>query len=171
MPKINKKWIALCTAAIGAIYAVEYMTTDPQSFVPELTGQTSVQADIPKLASPSSSPVPDYTAPSSPSKSPRASSSPSESTAKKTYKDGTYIGMGNNRRGFIEVSVTISNDRITDVEISNFGMHYSESDVVGLPAEVLRKQSATVDNVSGATYSTDAFRDAVNEALSQAKNA
>jgi uncharacterized protein with FMN-binding domain len=49
-------------------------------------------------------------------------------------------------------------------------MHYSERDVVGLPDEVLKNQSAQVDNVSGATYSTQAFQDAVQDALSQAQN-
>jgi uncharacterized protein with FMN-binding domain len=50
-------------------------------------------------------------------------------------------------------------------------MHYSESDVVGLPDEVVQKQNAQVTNVSGATYSTQAFEDAVQDALSQAQNA
>jgi uncharacterized protein with FMN-binding domain len=69
------------------------------------------------------------------------------------------------------VAVTLQNDKITDVEISRFAMHYSEDDVVGLPQEVLQKQSAQVRNVSGATYSTEAFKDAVQNALSQARNA
>jgi uncharacterized protein with FMN-binding domain len=69
------------------------------------------------------------------------------------------------------VQVTIKNDKIKDVEISDFAMHYSESDVVGLPDEVLKKQNAQVMNVSGATYSTQAFQDAVQEALDQARNA
>ncbi|MDP4171095.1 MAG: FMN-binding protein [Bacillota bacterium] len=86
------------------------------------------------------------------------------------YKEGTFKGMGENRRGSIQVAVTIKNDKITDVEISDFGMHYSESDIVGLPHEVLLRQSPQVDNVSGATYSTQAFEDAVLEALYQARN-
>jgi uncharacterized protein with FMN-binding domain len=49
-------------------------------------------------------------------------------------------------------------------------MHYSERDVVGLPNEVLQNQSPRVTNVSGATYSTQAFEDAVQEAISQAQN-
>nr|AYQ75396.1 FMN-binding protein [Cohnella candidum] len=77
--------------------------------------------------------------------------------------------MGSNRRGSIQVTVTIKSDKITDVEISNFAMHYSISDVVGLPDEVLQYQSSQVDNVSGATYSVRAFEDAVQDALDQAK--
>ncbi len=90
---------------------------------------------------------------------------------KRVYQDGTFTGMGSNRRGSIQVSVTIKNDKITDVEIVNFAMHYSENDIIGLPDEVLKRQSAQVDNVSGATYSTRAFEDAVQDALDKAKNA
>ncbi|MDP4084290.1 MAG: FMN-binding protein [Bacillota bacterium] len=90
---------------------------------------------------------------------------------KRIYKNGTFTGMGENRRGSIQVAVKIENDRIMDVEISDFGMHYSESDIVGLPGEVLKRQNAQVSNVSGATYSTQAFQDAVLNALYQAKNA
>ncbi|MDQ0199978.1 FMN-binding protein [Neobacillus ginsengisoli] len=89
---------------------------------------------------------------------------------KQMYKDGTFTGTGMNRRGEIEVAVTLKKDKITDVQISNWGMHYSESDVVGLPGEVLQRQNANVDNVSGATYSTQAFADAVQDALNQAQN-
>ena len=76
-----------------------------------------------------------------------------------------------NRRGSIEVAVTIKSDKISDVEISNWGMHYSESDIEGLPGEVLQNQSVQVRNVSGATYSTQAFKDAVQNAITKAENA
>lgn len=91
-------------------------------------------------------------------------------SAAKLYADGTFTGMGRNRRGSINVAVTVKNDKITDVEISHFAMHYSMRDVVGLPSKVLQNQSAQVDNVSGATYSTEAFTDAVRDALSQAQH-
>ncbi len=71
----------------------------------------------------------------------------------------------------LKSQLRLKNDKITDVEISHFGMHYSEIDVVGLPDEVLQNQNAQVANVSGATYSTEAFKDAVKMRLSQAQNA
>ncbi|MFC6604217.1 FMN-binding protein [Ectobacillus funiculus] len=49
-------------------------------------------------------------------------------------------------------------------------MHYSESDIAGLPDEVIQRQSANVDFVSGATYSSQAFTDAIQDALNNAKN-
>ncbi|MBO7743776.1 FMN-binding protein [Paenibacillus sp. MWE-103] len=93
------------------------------------------------------------------------------SQSNRMYNDGVFTGMGSNRRGSIQVKVTIKEDRITDVEISDFEMHYAESDVVDLPNEVVQTQNPQVDNVSGATYSTAAFEDAVQDALAQAMNA
>ncbi len=84
------------------------------------------------------------------------------------YKNGTFYGVGSNRRGSIQVAVTIQNDQIVNVEIVDFRMHYSIRDVVGKPEEVVKRQSANVSNVSGATYSIRAFHDSVVNALNQA---
>lgn len=145
MAKMNKKWVALCATAVATVYAAGYFT------VPDSQASGQLQ----------------------PSLSQRGDSSygngNSASVTNQLYKDGTYSGLGSNRRGSIQVAVTVKDDKITDVEISDFAMHYSESDVMGLPDEVLQKQSAQLDNVSGATYSTEAFEGAVQDALSQAQ--
>lgn len=151
MKKMDKKWVLLCSTAIAAVYAAGYYTTETQAADghPKPYMANFVQSNSP-------------------------TSTHTDVTSRQTqsrYKDGTYTGMGMNRRGSIEVQVTIKNDQITDVEISDFAMHYSERDVVGLPEEVLQNQSPQVQNVSGATYSTEAFQDAVQEALNQAQNA
>jgi uncharacterized protein with FMN-binding domain len=145
MAKMSKKWIILCSAALGAIYSAEYFATETHASM-QLSPPYS-QVDIQNQSSPTQS---------------------SQSTS--LYKEGSFTGSGSNRRGSIQVTVTIKKDKITDVEISDFAMHYSIDDVVGLPNEALQKQSAQVDNVSGATYSTQAFEDAMQEALSQAQN-
>ncbi|MDB5083193.1 MAG: FMN-binding protein [Bacilli bacterium] len=145
MAKMSKKWIVLCTTALGAIYSAEYFTTVTHASIQQTSHYS--QANIQNQSSPSPS-----------------------SQIKSVYKAGTFTGTGSNRRGSIQVAVTIKNDKITDVTISDFAMHYSEDDVVGMPDEVVQKQSAQVDNVSGATYSTQAFEDAVQDALSQAQN-
>jgi uncharacterized protein with FMN-binding domain len=108
---------------------------------------------------------------SRPAQQTQATAQTQSNQPKSVYKDGTYSGTGTNRRGSIQVAVTVKNDKITDVEISRFAMQYSEDDVVGLPKEVLQNQSAHVQNVSGATYSTQAFKDAVQNALTLARNA
>ncbi|OAS15897.1 FMN-binding protein [Paenibacillus oryzisoli] len=141
MAKMDKKWVVLCTTAIGVMYGAGYITTETQATLSQPLQQIQTNTHV------------------------------VSSQVKSQYKNGTFEGSGSNRRGSIGVKVSISNDKITDVEISHFAMHYSEKDVVGLPEEVIQKQSAQVENVSGATYSTQAFQDAIENALTQARNA
>jgi uncharacterized protein with FMN-binding domain len=140
MAKMDKKWIVLCTTAIGVMYSAGYLTTETQATLQE--PQQQIQSNNHSVSS----------------------------QVKSHYKNGTFEGSGSNRRGSIGVKVSITNDKITDVEISHFAMHYSKNDVVGLPQEVIQKQSAQVQNVSGATYSTQAFQNAIEDALTQARN-
>ncbi|MNN58208.1 FMN-binding domain protein [compost metagenome] len=125
---------------------------------------------------PASSPAPAVQNPgnsgTSTSSAEKAVPSATIAPAKKSmYTDGTYTGLGSNRRGSIEVTVSIQNDQITDVEISQYDMHYSEGYVADLPSEVVQNQSPQVANVSGATYSSKAFKSAVQNALMSARSA
>jgi uncharacterized protein with FMN-binding domain len=162
MGKMDKKWIVLCSTAVAAVYAAGYITTDTQA----AQGQPPQHIIIKSQTNTSSLKVNNQLN----TNNDTAAKPKAAIQTNKIYKEGTFTGSGWNRRGSIDVQVTIKNDKITDVEISNFAMHYSERDVVGLPGEVLQKQSAQVANVSGATYSTEAFTDAVQQALDQAKN-
>ncbi|MNC03398.1 FMN-binding domain protein [compost metagenome] len=103
-----------------------------------------------------------------PTASPNSGSSTNQTAA--AYKDGTFTGTGSNRRGSIQVDVTVKSGKIYAVEVSRYAMHYSQSDIVDLPQEVIANQSAKVKNVSGATFSVQAFTDAVQNALNQAQN-
>ena len=86
-----------------------------------------------------------------------------------SYRDGTYTGSGTSRRGGFEVAVTIQGGRITDVKFTRVTTQYPVSRVAGLPAEVIARQSAQVDRISGATYSVQAFQQAMENALAQAR--
>jgi uncharacterized protein with FMN-binding domain len=147
MAKMNKKWVVLCSTAVAAVYAAGYFSTETQASIQQPPLYSEVQ----------------------PNGGQTNSGQTNNNQIYSIYKDGTYTGMGSNRRGSIQVAVTIKNDKITDVEVSDFAMHYSDRDIVGMPEEVLQNQSAQVMNVSGATYSTQAFEDAVQDALSQAQ--
>jgi uncharacterized protein with FMN-binding domain len=98
------------------------------------------------------------------------SSSVSESSSQK-YKDGTYTGSGEGYRGGItKVSVTVSGGKITDIKtVSNQDTpkFYKrvESTIMN---SIISKQSASVDTVSGATFSSKGIMSAVENALSQA---
>jgi uncharacterized protein with FMN-binding domain len=93
------------------------------------------------------------------------------------YKDGTFSGWGSCPHGDIEASVMIQEGKIASVVISQCLTRYScnwiapkhpDSGLPDLPAQVVQRQNAKVDYVSGATESSYAFADAVVAALSKA---
>jgi len=88
---------------------------------------------------------------------------------KSQYRDGTYSGWGSSRHGDIEATVVIAEGRIASATITACLTRYSCSLIAHLQGQVVTRQSADVDYVSGATQSTDAFYYAVVDALSKAK--
>lgn len=94
---------------------------------------------------------------------------PSAAPLSAAYRDGTYTGMGTSRHGSIEVTLVVRGGQITSTEITTCGTRYPCSRIAELPGQVVARQSAAVDYVSGATDSTTAFRAAVVAALAQAR--
>jgi uncharacterized protein with FMN-binding domain len=122
-------------------------------------------------AEPVTPPAATPTALAPPAAPPDADPKPAEPPAPKPapYKDGTYVGWGTSRHGSIEATVTIEGGKIVGSAISQCLTRYSCSWIAHLVPQVVARQSANVDYVSGATQSTYAFYDAVVEALSKAK--
>jgi uncharacterized protein with FMN-binding domain len=94
-----------------------------------------------------------------------------------SYKDGLFLGWGSCRHGDIEASVQIQDGKIVTATITQCLTRYSCSWISprvpnpvlpDLPREVVERQSAKVDYVSGATESSYAFADAIIAALSKA---
>lgn len=122
--------------------------------------------------------------PSDSGDSPASAFGSSENAAAKTaaspqtnYKDGTFLGWGSCRHGDIEASVQIQDGKIVAATITQCLTRYSCSWISprlpspvlpDLPREVVERQSAKVDYVSGATESSYAFADAITAALSKA---
>ena len=86
------------------------------------------------------------------------------------YQDGTYVGSGKGINGKFEVTVTISGGKIVDVAVGDnqetAGIGTNAIDQV--PGRIVSAQSAQVDGVAGATVTSDAIKEAVADALSQA---
>jgi uncharacterized protein with FMN-binding domain len=68
----------------------------------------------------------------------------------------------------VTVSVTVSGDKITNVQITKVTTKFPVSRIASLPAQVIQQQTANVNVVTGATYSSQAFKQAVQQALAQA---
>jgi uncharacterized protein with FMN-binding domain len=98
---------------------------------------------------------------------PSVSSVPSATSAPGAYKDGTYTGTGTGFRGDTTVSVTVSGGAITNIEIVSYNddrpyFKMASSTVI---SEIIASQSAQVDAVSGATFSSSGIMEAVANAL------
>jgi uncharacterized protein with FMN-binding domain len=64
--------------------------------------------------------------------------------------------------------VTVQGGKISAVQNTGSTTHYSTSRIAQLPGEVVAAQSSNIKLVSGATYSSQAFKSAVSQALAQA---
>jgi uncharacterized protein with FMN-binding domain len=84
------------------------------------------------------------------------------------YKDGTYVGLGKSRHGNIEATVIVQGGKIVSAKVSRCMTRYPCSDVSPLVSEVVAIQAAPVHHVSGASDSSHAYKQAVENALAQA---
>ncbi|WP_010631600.1 FMN-binding protein [Sporolactobacillus vineae] len=171
MAKLRPEWIALCTAAIGLAYSAGYVVTEPRPIAAAPASHSvQVQSDNRASASAggeSASEAEEHQGRTTQKKQNRTTATTIRK--KSGYKDGTYSGQGMNRIGAVAVSVTIKQGKIASVQITDCTTSYPEIKIDQLPAQVVSRQNANVDNVSGATESTSDFVTAVAQALTQAK--
>lgn len=88
-----------------------------------------------------------------------------------SYKDGVYEGTGKGNNGDITVEVTVEGGNIVSVTLKEHGetegiYEAAEKSVV---ADIIKTQSAEVDAVSGATNTSNGIKEAVTNALAEAK--
>ena len=93
------------------------------------------------------------------------------------YTDGTYTGAAENAYyGTLQVAAVIQNGAIADVKFLQYANDRSTSRYINAQAmpqltqEAISVQSANVDIVSGATFTSEAFQKSLASALAQAKN-
>ncbi|MHB8572644.1 MAG: FMN-binding protein [Candidatus Dormibacteria bacterium] len=155
--------ITMVGTALAVVLILNFKTPDLTNLRPRTA------ADQVALVSPAPSdqPSPDASSPASPSPSPTPSGS--------GYRNGTYTGTDfPNQFGDVQVKVTVSGGRITDVVGVQMPSDRARSayitQVAGpmLHDEVLQAQSANIDLISGATYTSDSYARSVQSALDQA---
>ena len=83
------------------------------------------------------------------------------------YEDGTFTGSGTGYGGDIRVEVTVENQQITEVRILDASKETDSffSRAKAVIDDILRLQTWDVDVVSGATYSSNGIKAAVENAL------
>lgn len=110
----------------------------------------------------------DPNAPQQPATAPSPASSP-------TGRSGTYTGQAVDAfYGIVQVRVIVSNGHISDVQPLQLPSDRARSAYISqvagpmLRSEALQAQSAKIDIVSGATYTSDAYAQSLESALQQA---
>jgi uncharacterized protein with FMN-binding domain len=168
MPKkLPGRLVALSASAVATIYAVGVLSTHSAAESLAMAADSIATPDDALsviAANPTS--TPDVVVGASAT----ATATPTSSTATSTasYADGTYSGTATSRFGSVTVAVTTAGGAITNVQITKVSTTFPVSQIASLPAHVVQNQSDDVNAVTGATYSSQAFKQAVQQALDQA---
>lgn len=92
------------------------------------------------------------------------------------YKNGSYTGStADAYYGNVQVRAIISSGKITDVQFLNYPQDRQTSVRINsrampyLTSEAIALQDANVDTVSGASFTSAAFRESLSSALAQAR--
>lgn len=108
------------------------------------------------------------------SASPASSAAPPTQTTGK-YKDGTYTGsVADAFYGNVQVSVTVSSGRIANVKFLQYPNSHPTSVFINqqampyLKQETVKAQGSNVQLISGATFTSEAFVQSLQSALSKA---
>lgn len=102
----------------------------------------------------------------------------SQPGSQQTYKDGEYVGKSTATAwGNVQLKVKITNRKISQITVLKYPDTHSHSVEVNqqsLPIykqEALKKQSASINQVSGATETWKGFTGSLQSALMQARQA
>lgn len=93
----------------------------------------------------------------------------SEAEESGIYTDGVYTGTGKGFRGSTKVTVTVEKGVISDISVDSYkdDEEFFSRAESGIISAVIRSQSADVDAVSGATFSSKGLIDAIKNALGE----
>lgn len=119
--------------------------------------------------------TPSSTTSQSASTTPSTSTSTAPAQTTSMYKDGQYTGsVADAFYGNVQVKVTVSGGKITAVDFLQYPNDQPNSTYINsqampyLQQEAIKAQSAQVDGVSGATDTSQAFRESLSAALAKA---
>ena len=162
------------TATANATATPAPTAPPPPPTAPPATAPPPTVAGTPRT--PVATPRP--TAPPTPRPTPPPTARPTPTpVAASGLHDGSWTGSDAlaGQYGDVQVRLMISGGRITDVQALRMPSDRARSAPISqyagpqLRSEVLQAQSAQIDTVSGATYTSDAYAQSVQAALDQAR--
>lgn len=109
------------------------------------------------------------TATPAPTEGPAPTETPDTPVSK--YQDGTYTGKARGYSGFVTITLTIKDGKITEIANTNTdtGSYFRKAWKVLQPAILERQSADGIDTVSGATYSSQGILGGAQQALASAK--
>ena len=161
---------ALMATVTGLVLLFSYRTsTVPESTSALADAPSSGVATVPKT-------TPSRSASASSGSSSTSSGSSSAQTSSSGLTDGTFTGQAANTRfGPVQVQITVSGGAITDVQVPQYPSESGRDQQINsralpvLVKETVQAQSAQVDMVSGATYTSTGYRTSLQSALDEAR--
>jgi len=97
-------------------------------------------------------------------------------TSAVSYKDGSYTGKSSDAfYGYVQVRATISGGKLSNITILDYphdrdnSVEINNSALPQLKQEAIQAQTAHVDGISGATDTSQAFKESLADALTRAK--
>ena len=168
-----KRALLIAGGTIGGLGAV--LTITP----PNLSSTTSIASGVPQ-ANPSAAPSkstagkPTKQPTSKPSAKPSATAAPTQSAPQPSgATDGSFTGDAISMRyGVVQVKITVQNGKITDAQAvkapSGSNDRYTQMAVPRLRQQTIAAQSANIQGVSGASFTSYAWYQSLASAIAQA---
>jgi len=163
------------STADAATVGATVLTPVSTSAAAMTTAAPAVAAETPATAAsePAATAPPTTAAPATTTAAPAAAVA-----AGPTFADGTYTGAeSSNRWGVVQVEVTVSGGQVADVTAlqtpggKQKSVSINQRAVPVLRSEALTAQSASINSVSGATYTSVSYRASLQSAIDQAQQA
>lgn len=139
---------------------------------------TSLNSSVPVAATAAADPTRSPGGPAGSTGDPAgAGPTPGKTSSNKTssLKDGTYTGQAaDTEYGPVQVQLTVSGGKIAGVEVPQYptetrrDLAINQRAIPQLVSETLTAQSAQIDMVSGATYTSDGYTTSLQSAIDQA---
>ena len=156
--------VTLAATAAAVVLLFSFRTPPSAALIPTAAPTPTASAASPApTATPSGAPPSGGTSPTP---------TPKPAAAASGLKNGSFSGQTfSNPYGSVQVQLVISGGKITDVKALQYPTAHAQSSYINsiavpeLRSEVLQAQSAKINLISGATYTSEGYAQSVQSAL------
>jgi len=161
-----KRALLIAGGTIGGLGAVLAITP------PQLSSTTQIAGGIPQV-DPSAAPSASATATTQPTKKPTTAPTAAPTKAPSGATDGSFIGDAVTMRyGIVQVKITVQNGKITDAQAvkapTGSNDRYTQMAVPRLREQTITAQSANIQGVSGASFTSYGWYTSLVSAIAKA---